>query len=81
MNDGALRAVKKLYIRLCAARDTTEEAFANDSKMLNRRSTRVVPAYQGVRLGIVRRSMTLHVVPLKNPKIHQYLCAEWQLGS
>jgi hypothetical protein len=22
MNDGALRAVKKLYIRLCAARDT-----------------------------------------------------------
>jgi hypothetical protein len=25
MNDGALRAVKKLYIRLCAARDTNIE--------------------------------------------------------
>jgi hypothetical protein len=26
MNDGALRAVKKLYIRLCAARDTSRLA-------------------------------------------------------
>ena len=27
MNDRALRAVKKLYIRLCAARDSNAEAF------------------------------------------------------
>jgi hypothetical protein len=29
MNDGALRAVKKLYIRLCAARDTNAESLSH----------------------------------------------------
>jgi hypothetical protein len=37
MNDGALRAVKKLYTRLCAARDTTTmpiPRFNQDKKAL-----------------------------------------------
>jgi RNA recognition motif-containing protein len=34
MNDGALRAVKKLYIRLCAARDTLRDIRGSEYSIL-----------------------------------------------